>query len=491
MLFSSKTYKHRLVCLGDSLTQGFQSGAIYRTDLSYPALIAKALGMREFRVPNFTAQAGMPINLEVLLRGIEDEFGDEITWDETVGVVRHTLETLLRIKHYWEGKKVSLADKSQTLPFHNQSMFSATIMDALLLNDATCKAYIDVSRENESFTNLLAHNAFYTGFRRVINPTFEPNGYKNTAFSNVKWFSDHGGIENLIVYLGANNIVGAITDLRIVFADESDLDKPPFDRKANVYPPRVFRKAYERLAEHILTLDTKFVYTATVPMVTQAPLIKCIQKNELNYYTHIWVMDEDFNPTIHPYLTQEDIHLLNTYCREYNHIIIEFAEKYGWHVLPIDEMVTNLNPELRTVSPDSLFPRGLIRALKRNPQTAHLVVGEDNTRFNTAYPKIDAFTGKLIDGGIFTLDGIHPTTIAYGLIASGFIRLMQKNGVKFQYSIDWDFIVREDTLTSNPPRLLNDLKRVMGFFSSDYKSMFSKLGSNLFNEIVAIFGGRN
>jgi len=35
---------HRLVSVGDSLVQGFQSGAIFNTHLSYPALIARELG---------------------------------------------------------------------------------------------------------------------------------------------------------------------------------------------------------------------------------------------------------------------------------------------------------------------------------------------------------------------------------------------------------------------------------------------------------------
>ena len=34
------TPSHRLVTVGDSLTHGFQSGAIFRTELSYPAIIA-------------------------------------------------------------------------------------------------------------------------------------------------------------------------------------------------------------------------------------------------------------------------------------------------------------------------------------------------------------------------------------------------------------------------------------------------------------------
>ena len=44
--------RHRLVTIGDSLTHGFQSGAIFNTDLSYPALIARELGWYdEFRRP--------------------------------------------------------------------------------------------------------------------------------------------------------------------------------------------------------------------------------------------------------------------------------------------------------------------------------------------------------------------------------------------------------------------------------------------------------
>jgi len=36
---------HRLVTVGDSLAHGFQNGAIFNTHLSYPALIARELGV--------------------------------------------------------------------------------------------------------------------------------------------------------------------------------------------------------------------------------------------------------------------------------------------------------------------------------------------------------------------------------------------------------------------------------------------------------------
>ena len=45
---------HRLVVIGDSLSHGFQSGAIYNTDISYPAIIAHELGwFDQFRFPRY------------------------------------------------------------------------------------------------------------------------------------------------------------------------------------------------------------------------------------------------------------------------------------------------------------------------------------------------------------------------------------------------------------------------------------------------------
>jgi hypothetical protein len=79
--------KHRLVTLGDSLTQGFMSGAIFATDLSYPMMIAQALGLdaSQFRVPSFNAHGGMPVNIEMLLRRLEQQYGTSLEGLEYLG----------------------------------------------------------------------------------------------------------------------------------------------------------------------------------------------------------------------------------------------------------------------------------------------------------------------------------------------------------------------------------------------------------------------
>src|SRR4051812_16906292 len=65
--------RHRLVTVGDSLTQGFMSGAIHRTDISWPAITAYELGLtaEQFTYPSYewpTGPGGLPIDLERLAR---------------------------------------------------------------------------------------------------------------------------------------------------------------------------------------------------------------------------------------------------------------------------------------------------------------------------------------------------------------------------------------------------------------------------------------
>src|SRR5689334_15865852 len=67
------TPPHRLVVLGDSLSHGFQSAAIFNTDISWPAIVAYELGwLDQFRYPVYGGPGGLPLNLELLLRRLEE-----------------------------------------------------------------------------------------------------------------------------------------------------------------------------------------------------------------------------------------------------------------------------------------------------------------------------------------------------------------------------------------------------------------------------------
>ena len=86
----------KLVAIGDSLTQGFQSLAITNTRSSYPALIAERLHLapHEFRLPNFTGAGGLPCSLEWLARRLEDSYGADINAFEWLRAL-HRIPALL------------------------------------------------------------------------------------------------------------------------------------------------------------------------------------------------------------------------------------------------------------------------------------------------------------------------------------------------------------------------------------------------------------
>src|SRR3954451_2388285 len=80
---TSGTPPARLVVLGDSLSHGFQSGAVFNTDLSWPAIVAHELGwLDSYRYPVYGGAGGLPFNLELLLRRLEERFGSRVSiWE--------------------------------------------------------------------------------------------------------------------------------------------------------------------------------------------------------------------------------------------------------------------------------------------------------------------------------------------------------------------------------------------------------------------------
>ena len=96
-------------------------------------------------------------------------------------------------------------------------------------------------------------------------------------------------------------------------------------------------------------------------------------------------------------------------------------------------------------------------------------------------------TGRF-QGGLFSLDGIHATTIGYGIIAQEIIKVMQLAGVEFydsqgqprsgEVQIDFDRLIALDALISRPPRLIQDLIDTIGWFDSNFSVMTGVLQSN-------------
>lgn len=492
-----KRHQHRLVTLGDSLSQGFINGAAYDGAFSYPALLARCLGEgTPFRQPHFHEQGGLPLNIEVLLRGIEQEFGDAIEWDEAFGVSNSIYATLRRIKKYWDDEQ-NVKQPYFGLPYHNQSSWGLGVNDVWDLSDDQCRAYtLEHPPENSPF-DLLPTYPKYTSFRRVVNPNQSNGLRKRSLFANVEDLSEHGGIENLIVFLGANNILGAIVELDLILSEPDEVEMLPFNRKYTVLRPEHFEKMFRELAEKVSNLNVENIITATIPYVSIPPAIRPIRMDDskfnayeegyADYYTQFWIWEDYFDPNEHAHLTRDQMIQLDLYIDEYNAIIESVAAEYGWLVAPFFHYVSRLHnkdPKSPMAFP---FPDEFISALQRNSNLKHLVDNQNNVKLTTDYIEIDPETGKLRNGGVFSLDGLHPTTTAYGLMASLFKGTMERAGITFEQDLDWDEILRNDTLLTHPPLMIPQMKEVLNVLTSGSYTSLTRLSNNLINQMLSEF----
>lgn len=497
MFWNKKEAKHKLVVIGDSLSQGFNNGGIYRTDINFPSFIHECFDpVPDFEQPNFTAQAGIPLNLEILVRGLSEEFGDDIDWKEFLPATGHMIKTLKRIKKYWEGGLKDLSVE-RDVPYHNQSIWGFNISDSWIVNEENSRHHIQTNRERFNVFDMLPEHAKFTTARLVLNPSFDPEHQTRSQFDNARELSNNGGIENLIVCLGHNNMIAAITDLKLIWTEKDDLEVFPGQRTHTVYRPEHFEIQYRKMAERVKKLGAKRVFVPTLPYVTIPPVCRGVNSDlsskrlgYFDYYTRFWIWDEDFDPEKHPHITKDEAIQLDLTMDEYNAIIKKVADEYGFNVVPMAKNVAGMARRRLGGELVRDYPKGLADALRKHDTTAHLVDEHDDIKLSTDFIRLDD-SGKLYKGGIFSLDGLHPTTIGYGLMANVYLKTMAKAGVNFDRPINWDRVVAEDTLITDPPKLLVELRLVLRFLAMGNQERFFNFSKNILGQAMALVSPRH
>src|SRR6478736_1231067 len=85
----------KLFTIGDSISQGFMSGAAARTDLSYSTLLSKVLNSPGYCFPSWPKD-GLPVNIEAAFRRLEKRLGANISgifeWPVALNVINHYLD---------------------------------------------------------------------------------------------------------------------------------------------------------------------------------------------------------------------------------------------------------------------------------------------------------------------------------------------------------------------------------------------------------------
>jgi hypothetical protein len=442
--------EHLLVTVGDSLTHGVTSGAVFRTDLSWPSLVANGLGIPQFTVPSYGGPlGGLPLNLEGLLRQLQNKFGDDLGFLEKIElpvVLQHLLDGN---EDYWERREGRRPPRID-LRYENLGIYGWDVRDGLSYT-AGRAAQKAAATPDDSFLGAKPENDNDIAASSVLAPF----GIDATQVEAAAWHGRNGGIGTLVVALGANNALGSVVTKQVNWSG------PGFDdlvRKDNytVWRPVHFAVEYGELVKSLRSIAAARVILATVPHVTIAPIAKGVNPEHpgqkwregsrfFPYYIDPWIDERDFRPSKHRYITHQQARAIDSAIDQFNDTItdaVRHARKEGrdWRVLDLCGLV------------DSLTFRRFIS----DPQAAER---NDFQPFNLPEPIADLDTRFFIadrngrrQGGLFGLDGVHPTTSGYGVIAQAVLDVLAGAGVDTA-PVDFTLLREKDTLNAEPPAL--------------------------------------
>ncbi|MCA6562479.1 MAG: hypothetical protein ACK47D_03895 [Pseudanabaena sp.] len=491
------TPRHRLVAIGDSLTQGFQSGAIFNTRHSYPMIIAEELGWaKQMRYPTYDGTGeGLPLNLENLARQLERKYGNSIDWWELMPALLFLRDTLDANEDYWErGQGLQLPTQKDIN--HNLAVYGWDLCNTLLRNADICKKEIDDHPPKDDFLQQIVENANDRTALRVLNSARE-NGKALTPLQAATALGKEGttetgtgdGIETLIVLIGANNALGSILTFKVNWSAEGYDDMKLNDRYT-VWRPIHFHAELNKIVEEVKQIKARHVIFGTVPHVTIAPYARGVGgklaagSRYFPYYTLPWIGDDMFDPKKHPSITGQEARAIDSAIDQYNDAIADVVRegrKSGkdWYLFEtaglLDRLASRRYIEDPSARPSWWTPYPLPSALQGLSPVP-------TSQFFMSDPK-----GRT-QGGLFSLDGIHPTTIGYGIVAQELIKIMQLAGVQFYQddgkprkgSIDINFerLIQLDTLISNPPRNVSSVFKLIEWFDRNFNLMSGLLKSN-------------
>ncbi len=437
------------IALGNSLTSGYQDGALYKSGQqhSFPAMLAQSMGMSEFNSPLMNDELGgipdVGFANKYILASTEDSFAPVIM----EGTASNTLENIYQAEN----------------PIHNLGVPGAKVKD-LIANGYGNPMNLSTGTANPYYVRFASTpNASVLEDAKALNPTF---------------FS---------LWIGANDILG--------YATSGGDGSRPLTNEAD------FANDYKLLVEGLVANGAKGVL-ANLPNVTSIPFFTTVPFNSLD------PKNETLGALI-PALNQSFGALNQVFdALQAPERKIVLSETEANPVLIKDESLVNLSAEITTIlqsvgvpaqeaalfgmiygqarqasnddlllltsasyigTVDTRFAANLIAMGVEAPDAAHLAVAgvtyplEDqyvltkneiagiNTTteaFNQAIENLAASNGlafydakkemitlategmringvdysaSFITGGAFSLDGVHPNQRGYAIIANGLI----------------------------------------------------------------------
>jgi hypothetical protein len=466
---------HPLVAVGDSLTHGFKSLGIKDTALSYPAMIARELRLREFRYPLYDGPGGLPLDLEWLLRELETQLGPDFVPISLAGVL--TSRRLLEIhEDHWErgaGRRIPHGGVMN----ENLGIYGWDLRDVLARDADCCRAKLKEPRDN--WWPSLPEDAGDIAALRVLDSARGADGRALTPLEAAARLGEDG-IETLIVWLGANNVLPTVLTLDLIWSgdDYADLDKK---HRYTAWRPTHFAAELNAVVERVRQTNAQHVLWLTIPHVTIAPIARGFGDRPdgslyYEYYGRPWVDEDAFlsDPRAYPHLVADEARAIDSAIDQYNAgigLAVRAARTQGldWHLVDVAGVLDSLAYR-RFIEHPTAQPPGW-EAYELPPELVDELGFRPDTRF------LKVARGRVAEGGLVSLDGLHPTTVGYGIVAQECIGVMHRAGVLFpdtdgtaraEPGLDFRQLARTDTLLAQPLSSIASVMELLGMLDDRF-----------------------
>ena len=326
--------------------------------------------------------------------------------------------------------------------------------DCLSYTAGVAAARLAASPPHDDLLGAIPSNDSDIAARSVLG-AFGPSAAQIDA---ARWFGTNGGIGTLVVAHGANNALRSVVDKNPVW---SDTGYDTLDGKAGytVWRPTHFALEYGSLVDAVRADRRPPRLLATVPHVTVAPIANGVNPDApgqkwrdgsryFPYYTDPWIDEPTSAPTKHRHLTHQQARAIDSAIDQYNATIADARAPGavgGTPLVPVRPLRRARRPR-----PAPLHRRR--RGGRRNgvgPRTSsRLQLHGLDTRFFRSDR-----SGRL-QGGLFGLDGVHPTVSGYAVLTGAVLDVLAAAGVAPKNPPDYAALRRRDALNSDPPALM-------------------------------------
>lgn len=404
----------RYISVGNSLTQGYQDGGLYEEGqgMSYPSIIAAQMkkaqaNMEEFRQPTASGNGSGYMKLAYI-------DGDLKPLSANVD----TIPGSILEDPSWQNWGTS--EKSQR--YNNLGIAGVKLIQCVnsYPDDNTTNAIIlgglDISvpllgsfqEDGNPYSRFLDFGEAEVNVPILGNVGGTPNSYlDHVKSSNASFFT---------CWLGNNDVLGYVVNGGVPDVIENTTIGLSVDLNA-LSDAQEFESKYDSVIRAFNNMGADGV-CATLPNVTSIPYVTTFTvatlKADYNY-TNVWITDQ--NGTVRE-ATDDDYVLLHASASIANGDGHTQAVPFSnYDVLDADEVILakshtlTLNSSIKKIAGSYGYP------------IVDMYTYMDNLSAGFTFDGID-MSIKYIEGGTFSLDGIHPNPRGYAVVANEFIRVI-------------------------------------------------------------------